>query len=268
MLGEAQEIINGGFEEWEVVDGVEEPVGWGVRNPECCITTEKTVGYNDIGHAIRLKTSHWDFEGYNTEIANYSFIPAFTYQYLHADIWVERIDPGGKARIVVLEKYGDQYFVSVGWKELYEEVGVWEMDTVTSGFISVTIPIEQKTFDKIDIGLWAETTITGLGSDGYCSMVVDNVRLSPDPIPVQENEITIFPNPSTDYFKAWWPKETNVSTIRVLTILGQVVYEEYLLTDDATFVEVAHEDWAWGTYIVQLLDGDKVIHNGKLIVRE
>ncbi len=178
------QVPNGSFEEWEVVNGKEEPVGWITTNEPCCLSSQKIFNAIDDGYAIKLSSTSWDFEGPGAGGAWVSFLPDHAYEYLHATVRVDTID---RARVnIYVREYSDGN---------YELIGLWEMDTTTNGAIDISIPINQSNLDSIGIELVANVTIVFFGTIGYSELIVDNLYFSPSPIPINEITVTLFPNP-------------------------------------------------------------------------
>ncbi len=250
------QVPNGNFEEWEVVNGKEEPVGWITSNEPCCLSSQKVFNAIDDGYAIKLSSTSWDFEGLGAGGAWVSFLPDHAYEYLHATVRVDSID---SARVnIYVKEYLDGN---------YELIGLWEMDTTTNGAIDISIPINQSNLDSIGIALVADVTIVFFGTIGYSELIVDNLYFSPSPIPINEITVTLFPNPVGHELtiELAQPFQGGLSW-KLYNELGQLV--QLLELDSRQRRNFVHtEGLANGAYFYEIESAGVRMDSGKIVVQ-
>jgi len=96
-------------------------------------------------------------------------------------------------------------------------------------------------------------------------IVLEPVALS-NPILTEEPlSIGLYPNPSTGTFIVYHAPDAD-ATIKVFTLLGQLVYDSKVNSGEHTEVKLS-QDTAEGIYLVQLQSGNKVVTE-KMIVKK
>ncbi len=190
------QIPNAGFEEWDSIGGVEEPVNWNTKNVESFISVEKVPYLTQGQYAIIVSSNGPSFEGTSSGVAKTRFKPTQIYNTLTAEIKIDTI-VSGKVEII-LNQIVD---------ENINQIGYWTKDTTTNGINNIEIPLDYETLDTIEILIFAHNTQGALGSIGYSGIVVDNLYFanisSIDKI--KANDFFVFPNPSKNVLSVKFP---------------------------------------------------------------
>lgn len=211
------QIPNEGFEEWEVVDGIEQPKYWSTNNAECCLTVEKVSGADAISgsHSMKVSSSALSIEGALPGRAHIAFQPGTVYRSLSA-----------KARIDSMEM-GEVVITVREWSNgALREIGKWSSAAKTDGVISIATEIaqtEQAVFLEIDIE--ARNTQSPVGSIGYAEAIIDDLELSvvSSTAAAERRRLQVFPNPSSGLFNFVLPEGFTAGTLSVIDARGQAV---------------------------------------------
>ena len=194
------QITNSNFENWEMVNGREEPVGWKMYSDTILPISGINRGShfekieNDVlegGYSLRM---YKNINGHDPEfIAETTLMPDEIYQELTALIRMDTSWSGfGKASIKVFEKNNNTY----------QEIGYWEYGPTTNGTNTIYIPLNHTQLDSIKIQISLRVQHPLNVHNAYSDFIIDKLELSTttpiSDIDTQENEVQVYPNPSSD----------------------------------------------------------------------
>jgi hypothetical protein len=80
-----------------------------------------------------------------------------------------------------------------------------------------------------------------------------------------EAGISLYPNPAQDHINVSLSQETEQAIVSFYSLTGQVMLEQNLSTDSENRIDIGH--LRAGLYIIQVKDGDSLLHQQKLMVK-
>ncbi len=235
------QVPNGNFEEWEIIDSIEQPKYWKTNNFLCCRAIEKTGDAIEGGYSMKISSSAPSFEGTLPGWAEVTFHPAQIYEVLNASLKIDSIESGGSVIIRVSE-----------WANgTFQEIGNWEDTVTTNGIVEISIPLNHTQPDSLKIFISAQNTPGATWSIGYSEVVIDNLELSFSSSTSNLEEagelFKIYPNPSTGIIHIE-PKNTDkIKTIKIYDQSGKLVIEK----SDANQIDIT--DLPDASYLLVIL---------------
>lgn len=208
------------------------------------------------------------------ETGRYDTSPSYNYEGFHGCWGAYPWLPSGKILATDIET-GLYVFEPTYVRGCYLEGAVTDQHTGTPIFFPTIEIIEDSNSIKGSLtGKYATATLNAgiytvkVSADGYYSKTITgvqlqngeltllNVQLSNWPLSVNElsaEEIQVIPNPAYDMITIY--SEQQMSSIRIFSITGQVMFENMTITsNDAYTVKV--DDYARGVYFVEVIGGD------------
>ena len=254
----AQSVPNGNFEEWEMVDGVEQPVGWNTRDCPGCQSVEKTTNAIEGEFSIKISSTYPSFEGTLPGWAAITLTTSQQFHFMNASLKIDSIEMG-KVEMLLYESINGGL----------HEIGRWETTSKTNGIEHISIPFDQIQGDTIVIYLTAKNTQGPLFSEGYSEVIIDNIELS---LVSRTSEINnrvfkVFPNPVGQALtiEIQQPFAGN-TTITFFNQLGQQV-RSAILQGGQSYYQVPLHDLVNGIYFYQVENRKGVLDSGKIIVK-
>ena len=83
---------------------------------------------------------------------------------------------------------------------------------------------------------------------------------------INEDKILIFPNPTSQDFNVSWDKDFKVVKLKLTDIVGKVV-KEIEINENINSVDINVNDFANGTYYVNLINSDFIQISKPIMVR-
>jgi hypothetical protein len=252
------QIPNSDFENWSVIDGMEEPVNWQTNNEINSISVSKTTDRYGGDFALQVINNGPSFEGpmpgYATVVYTSMNVPAEISAYVKCD----SISGTGKGIISV-----------VGYSAGKDnEIGKWETSVEIPHFTLIKVPLNPaRHYDSIAIRLEAYAGMDIVGwPTGHASIKAD--RLS-DGSAAEINEIycnsylEVFPNPCHDELLISCAEGT-ISECTIFNACGIVLYKKNVAVSD---IRLDLEDYQRGLYFIRTVDNKGIITNTRVIKR-
>ncbi len=248
------QIPNAGFEEWDSIVGVEEPVNWNTKNIEKFISVEKVPCLTQGQYAIKVSSNGPSFEGTSSGVAKTRFKPLHIYNTLLADIKIDTID-SGKVEIILNQIVGGNV----------NQIGYWTKDTTTNGINNIEILVDYETLDTIEILIIAHNTPGPLGSIGYSEIVVDNMNFantnSIDDI--KTNGFFVFPNPSKNILSVKFTVRFD-GKLEIIDNEGRILILHEVQRKVLEKLDISH--LSNGIYYIKTVDNNGKERVGKFVV--
>ena len=188
------QVPNGNFEEWEIIDSIEQPQYWKTNNFLCCRAVEKTGDAIEGDYSMKISSTAPSIEGTLPGWAEVTFHPAQVYGFLNASLKIDSIEMGGSVVISVSE-----------WANgTFQEIGNWEGTMTTNGIAQISIPLNHTQPDSLKINVSAQNTPGATWSIGYSEVIIDQLELSiissTSNLEKTGDLFKIYPNPSGGVF--------------------------------------------------------------------
>ena len=248
------QIPNAGFEEWDSIAGIEEPVNWDTKNVEKFISVEKVPYLTQGQYAIKVSSNGPSFEGTSSGMAKTRFKPLDIYNTLLADIKIDTID-SGKVEIILNQIEGDKI----------NQIGYWTKDTITNGINNIEIPVDYETLDTIEILIFAHNTPVPLGSIGYSEIIVDNMNFTniSSIEEIKANDFFVFPNPSKDILSITFAVSFD-GKFEIINNAGRIIKTYEIQNKVLEKLDISH--LPNGIYYIKAIDNKGRVSFGKFVV--
>lgn len=185
------QLQNASFEDWTIIDNIEEPAHWKSNNLPGFISVKKEyIGFAGSA-AARIRSNGISFEGFAPGRLDQTWVPPVWPEQIRVMLICDTIIPPARAAIeLYVWKNGLSYFLD-GW-EAFEADG---------SFQEVIVPVNLPAMvDSLTLRLTAITQTGPLGYEGYASFVVDEVVETA--VSAQKStkfdDISVYPNPLKD----------------------------------------------------------------------
>lgn len=248
------QIPNNGFEDWEAVNGAEEPTGWNTNNIQPFgVSVERTNDrwYDEYG--MRVRSNHGGIEGRMPGYSETTFIPTEYYKKITFWAKVISIVEPGYVDIAVYQVQPSGYQKPIGSLKITETKPYWDQYSVyfeSWGFIYPLV-----------VRVSAYTVSSGTYFYGFAEWIVDDLQLgfsgvANDPLGV--SEFKIFPNPADKSFMLSLPEGTNTNEMRIemYDMSGKMVHSQKINAIQ-TRIDVA--DLPSGNYSLAILNKEAII---------
>ncbi len=258
------QIPNSNFEEWEVVDSIENLMYWQTNN--------FYVGYFPIikidnaiegNYSMKVSTQAKDLYGNGSwpGCARIKFVPTAYYQYMTASVQIDSIKMG--ATEIRLKQKGADGF--------YHKIGGWKRTTFTNGATTIWFPVEYIHLDTMSLEIWTfnRDQVFGGSNDGYSEITIDNLSftniLSTDE-PQAEPKLHIYPNPSNGLVTIQLSSPFSTETVLHLYDLQGRERKSYNFPYSSE-LQLDVSDLAAGVYMIELSNGEETrMAREKLII--
>ncbi len=260
------QVPNGNFEEWQVVDSIENPVHWQTNNYYIgYYPVAKTSDAIEGSYSMKVSSTASDLGGGATEdgCAHVKFVPAEEYKYLTASVRVDTVDPEGEVSIRV-----KQWHPGSG---LYEKIDTWKVTAATNGVVQVVLPIEQEGLDTVLIEVWAKNHYDPFtGMIGYTEMIIDNLQLTTVVATQEHHSIfgwTIYPNPATEAINIRMQQPIpKACTLRLLDHYGRLLQSHDF--PNLSAISLPLDGVSPGIYLFELTVQGQTMLTEKIVVRK
>jgi Secretion system C-terminal sorting domain len=262
------QVPNGNFEEWQIIDSIENPVGWQSNNYYVGYTpVAKTTDAIEGQYSMKVSSTARDEIGTTTGFgcAHVKLVPTLEYNFLTASVRSDSVVTDGDVSIRIKQ-----------WQPaeaLYDNIGFWKSTIATNGIWQIVVPIDQLGLDTLLIEVWAKNKWSFFIEDrGYSEIIIDNLELSTVVSAHEATEelaiCTIFPNPTNELLKVRLtnnptiiPDELSIADLqgKVLTTIPQ----PFLLANE---ISIDVQGLLPGLYVLTLKSGGSVIGQKKVVV--
>lgn len=219
------QIPNSNFEEWILVDSIEQPMGWISNNVRFFISTEKVSSLTQGQYAVKVSSNGPSIEGTSLGVLKTKFKPAQVFDYLTMSYKIDSIEEGKVE--VKINKISNNSTTQIGY---------WVKDTFSNEIELIEIPLAYELLDTLEIIIIAGNTLTGIGSKGYSEIIIDEIGLTNLTAQIELNKevVSLFPNPtsnsitvklSTDFYGELW----------IVDELGRIFQTYKLKGNDSNF---------------------------------
>lgn len=248
------QIPNNGFEEWEAINGAEEPIGWNTNNispyGECVERTNDNWLEN---WAARIRSNRWGLEGYMSGTCQTMFTPTQVYNKISFSAKVLSVFAPAYAEIEIREVLPSGNQPIIGRLEITTPSSTWDYYTVYFDTHNNLYPLI--------ITLSAKTVTNGASYFGYIEWIVDDLQLGFSGVAndqLSENEFKIFPNPADKSFMLSLPEGTNTNEMRIemYDMSGKMVHSQKI-SSIITSIDVT--DLPAGNYSLAILTKEAII---------
>jgi len=252
------QVPNSDFENWNIVDGIEEPVNWRTNNEINSISVSKTADSYAGNFAMQIINNGPSFEGplpgYTTVIYASNTVPAEISAYVKCD----SISGTGKAIINIVGYLAGKD----------NEIGKWETIVEIPHYTLIKIPLSPaRHYDSIAIRLEAYAGMDALGwPTGHASIKAD--RLS-DGSGTETNEIEyypsllVFPNPCHEEVNIG-SAEGTISECLVFDVFGRDLFRKSFCVSD---IRLDFGHYPQGLYFIRTIDNKGIMTNITIIKR-
>jgi hypothetical protein len=252
------QIPNSDFENWSMIDGIEEPVNWRTNNEINSISVSKTAESYGGNFAMHIINNGPSFEGPLPGFAKVVYTSINVPAEISAYVKCDSISGTGKGIISVVGYLAGKD----------NEIGNWETLVEIPHFTLIKIPLNPaKHYDSIAIRLEAFAGMDALGwPTGHASIKAD--RLS-DGSGTVLNEIThnssllVFPNPCHDELNIG-SSEGTISECLVFDACGRVLFKKNYTVSD---IRLDLGDYRQGLYFIRTMDNKGIITDIRIIKR-
>jgi len=260
-IGLFAQIVNSDFEEWAIIDGIEEPVNWLTNNSSpSSVSVEKTTDSYSGVFAIKVRSNGDSFEGPAPGEASSTFFENRTINSIISYVKCDSLVSPGKCIIKVLG------YVS----GISQQIGYWETDTIIADYQITMIPISYSIQpDSFKISIIGYSKLESLGYNGYAELMVDNISVSTttylDNVSKQNTEVKVFPNPVNEEINITI-NEIDVRYVKVYSITGKLLIEpEFKIGTNVIRISQLH--LKNGIYLLEitLANNEKIIE--RLIIK-
>jgi Secretion system C-terminal sorting domain len=262
------QVPNGYFEEWQIIDSIENPVNWQSNNYYVGYTpVAKTTDAIAGEYSMKVSSTARDVWGLPIEFgcAHVKLVPSLEYNYLTASVRSDSVVTDGDVSIRIKQ-----------WQPaeaLYDNIGFWKSTIATNGIWQIVVPIDQVGLDTLLIEVWAKNVWTIIVEErGYSEIIIDNLELSTVVSTEEAAEelaiCTIFPNPAHEVLHVRLtssppvlPDELSITDLqgKVLTAIQQ----PFLMANE---ISVDVRGLLPGAYVLALKSAGEVIGQKRLIV--
>ncbi len=245
------QISNPNFENWEMVNGREEPLGWKMYSDTIIPVIDRGSHFEKIennvlegGYSLRM---YKNINGHDPDfLAETTLMPDNIYQELSALIRMDTSWSGfGKALIRVLEKNNNTY----------QEIGFWEFGPTTNGAETIYIPLNHTLLDSIKIQISLRVQHPLNVTNAYSDFIVDKLELSTttpiSDLDSQENEIQVYPNPSSNFV---FIKANDYKIPFKISLFNQ---QGILILEERKSNVINIKNLPSGIYTLQIIDSNK-----------
>ena len=241
------QIPNSGFENWSIVDGIEEPDNW-VTNYHPIIVTWyaiiKTTDSYSGNFAMQATNTVSAFEGTMPGIAITVFTSTDILNKVAAYVKCDSIDGMGKGRIHV---YG---FLDT----VKQQIGYWETSVLIPEYTLIEIPLDPvQHYDSIEIRIGAYSPPSSHGEiTGFARIKVDELSMETTSSAKDVNAAPapeVFPNPCHEVLNISYP-EGNLSQVQLFDIHGRLLLQK---SADRQAIQLETAEFPNGIYILNLL---------------
>jgi hypothetical protein len=252
------QIPNSDFENWAIINGIEEPVYWETNNEINSISVTKTNESYEGNFALQVINNGPSFEGPLPGYASVVFAPVNIPAQISAYVKCDRISGTGKGIISVL-----------GFSEGMDNIiGKWETTVEIPQFTLIKIPLNPvKQYDSLAIIIEAFAGMDTLGwPTGNSSIKVDCLSDETNTV-INElsfnSSLTVFPNPCR--------KELNIrnsgGTIYqcvIFNVSGKLLFKKNFGISD---IRLNLKDYRQGIYFIRTIDNKGIITTNKIIMK-
>lgn len=237
--------INEGFE-----NAVFPWSGLNINNPDSGVTWERTTLASYQGNAsIRINNLINTNYGQNDDILfpSYDFTTFVGTPYLRFKWAYVRSDPSYSDELIVLASKN----CGLNWQQVFYRAG----NSLATGATQTTeyIPDSNTVWKTANINLGAYATETNVllkivnVTDGGNCLYLDNINMGDTSLIFAEintidlqNEVSIYPNPTTNFFTIKSTVDLKGSTISIFNIQGQLTQQQTLLNENENSVALSH----------------------------
>lgn len=220
----SQTIFNSNFEQWEFIDGIEEPTYWKTNNELNHISVSKDSTQTG-DYSMKVTGNAPGFEGPYPGTAQMllEYDSIFLIRGISTLVKYEinQIGQGG----IAISAYKDGEIIG---KNLW---GYFGKDTIVDWHtIQIEFPerISTQEVDSLSIFLFASGFDEGFGFRGNSELTIDNVEFIPEIISsinnTNDNSLTISPNPFDSYVKIH-SNGFEIKTIEIYDSFGRKILE-------------------------------------------
>ena len=214
------QVPNGNFEDWEIINDIEQPQHWKTNNYLCCIAVEKTDNAIEGDYSMKVSSTAPSLEGTGPGEATVTFHSDELYSFLNAAIKIDSIETGGSIKIKVLQ-----------WANgAFQEIGIWQDTNTTNGIVPISIPLNHSQPDSLKITIYALNTPGPTWSIGYSEVVIDNLEMvlstASSDLENVEGALIVHPNPSTHTIYYHLPQGIHMTDLSLIDISGKKYFPE------------------------------------------
>lgn len=224
--------LHWGFEDWELVDGIENPIGWEVNNLSSGLDTVISRFYKD---SINVAEGNYSLRAEKDSIISSAFfnctsmaslyqeleVPISPNQSVFFNVKTEALTNFSESYIEVIVglSEGNEFLGRVVWNS-YEEIVDWEE-------IEVPIPFDGGTSMSIQINAASQNGATD-GCHLESIIWLDDLRITESSTnstkSIETTLLNVYPNPTNGkvYFKK---SEYNGSIFTVTDLMGRIVHQ-------------------------------------------
>jgi hypothetical protein len=241
------QIPNSGFENWSIVDSIEEPDNWEIYQHPIFFSPDaitKTTDSYSGDFALQATNRSAFFEGYRPGIVTTVFTINGLVNNILGFVKCDSLEGTGKGQIII-HGYLDS---------IKHEVGYWETSVLIQKYTLIEIPLNPvQYYDSIEIRIvgYAENAPNGAAT-GFARLKVDQMSiettssakdLSAAPAP------EVFPNPCHEVLNIRYP-DGNLSQVQLFDIHGRLLLQK---SADRQATQLETAEFSNGIYILSLL---------------
>lgn len=248
------QIPNNGFEDWEAVNGAEEPTGWNTNNAQPFgVSVERTNDRWIEDYGARIRSNQWGLEGRMPGWCQTTFTPTQVYNKIDFLAKIISIYGGGYAEIEIREILPSGSQPVIGSRKFTSSLPAW-------GSYSVYFNTHDNLY-PLTIIIRACSLQIPTGYTGYAEWIVDDLQLGFSGVandPLGSGEFKIFPNPTDKSFMLSLPEGTNTNEMRIemYDMSGKMVHSQKINAIQ-TRIDVA--DLPSGNYSLAILNKEAII---------
>lgn len=188
------QIPNPGFENWAIVNDIEEPDSWETNNkpsPSYRSVTKTNDNYNG-NYALQVINKGFTIEGFGPGYATTVFTINDLVNTVSAYVKCDSLEGTGKGQMYV---YG--YLNSDR-----EQIGYWETGVLIPGYMFIEIPLDPVLdYDSIEIQIVGWAGSSSMGQTGFARLKVDQLNaemVTGTKDLGAEGTLEVYPNPARD----------------------------------------------------------------------
>ena len=225
------QVPNPSFENWQDVQSWEEPVNWETNNGNSFISVTKVDQLTNGTYAMKVESRGPSFEGFAPGITCTSFEPNNYTNAMFLDYRIDSLSGGGNIEIIVWQLANN----------VYEQIGYWTTDLITTQVKPLLLPYSQLNQDTIKIEIRANSLLSPTGYFGHAEIIVDNIEQGfVDSVQkIKDNSlIKVYPNPSQGNIRVTNCSDCNYSLYAIdgsLINSGKVNNEIILIKDRGVY---------------------------------
>jgi len=251
------QLPNSEFENWSIINSIEEPDNWGTNNETGSISVSKTNDSYGGNFALQVINNGPSFEGPLPGYATVLFTNNNIVNKISAYVKCDSISGTGKGIISV---HG--YLSSVK-----QEIGYWETSVLLPQYTLIEIPINPVgNYDSIEIRIesFAEMDLLGWPT-GYARLKVDQLteEITSDIKELSFNKsLKIFPNPCHEELNINY-LEGVLTEFLVFDINGKLLFQKNI---DNSSIKINVKHYQKGLYFIRTIDHKGLIKTYKVII--